>query len=78
MAKKQNKSEKVRKLLVKGLSVSEIAEKLGVSKQLIYVVAKNNSLKPKSVKRGRKPWKTSEKKVLDKLWFILSKYREAA
>lgn len=41
--KKENKSAKIRALLDKGLSQKDIVKKLGVSPQLVYIVARNHS-----------------------------------
>lgn len=40
--KKENKSAKIRALLDKGLLQRDIVKKLGVSQQLVYIVARNH------------------------------------
>lgn len=42
--KKENKSAKIRALLDKGLSQKDIVKKLGVSPQLVYIVARNHGV----------------------------------
>lgn len=73
--KKVNKSEKIRKLLDKGMTSNEIIEKLGVSTQLVYSVSKNYGVKTKPLKRGRRPWKTPEQKLLEKIWKLISSFK---
>lgn len=91
--KKQSKSEKIRALLDKGMTQKDIVKKLGVSQQLVYIVARNHgaltdtqsriakklglSVKKPAVKRGR-PSGKNERVVLARLWSILNEYRKAA
>lgn len=89
--KKENKSAKIRALLDKGMSQKDIVKKLGVSQQLVYIVARNHgaltdtqsriakrlglSAKKPAVKRVKR---VDDRAVLDKLWSILNEYRKAA
>jgi len=81
--KKQNKSAKIRALLDKGFLQKDIAKKLKVSAQLVYIVARNHgaltdtqsslarklgiNAKKYTVKRR------DDRAVLDQLWSILNK-----
>lgn len=82
--KKQNKSAKIRALLDKGFLQKDIAKKLKVSAQLVYIVARNHgALTDRQAKKLRLSKKTTVKrddarKVLDQLWSILNKHRKAA
>ena len=89
--KKENKSAKIRALLDMGMTRKSIVKKLGVSSQLVYIVARNHgALTDRQIilanKIGIKPKKhtvkqvksVDERAVLDKLWSILSEYRRAA
>ena len=89
--KKQSKSEKIRALLDKGMTQKDIVKKLGVSQQLVYIVARNHgaltdtqsriakrlgiSVKKTTVKRVKR---VDDRAILDKLWSILNEYRKAA
>jgi len=75
--KKENKSAKIRALLDKGMSQRDIVNKLGVSQQLVYIVARNQGLQAEG-KRGRPVKRVDDRAILDKLWSILSEYRKAA
>jgi len=86
--KKENKSAKIRALLDKGVLQKDIVKKLGVSAQLVYIVARNHgaltdtqsslarklgiNAKKYTVKRR------DDRAVLDQLWSILNKHRSAA
>ena len=89
--KKENKSAKIRALLDKGMLQRDIAKKLKVSAQLVYIVARNHGalsdrqnmlakrlgINPKkyAVKQVKR---VDDRAILDKLWSILSEYRKAA
>jgi transposase len=91
MPKKENKSAKIRALLDKGLLQKDIAKRLGVSPQLVYIVARNYgamtdrqtqivkslgiSTKSPSSKRESK---LNDRAVLEQLWAVLSKHIKAA
>jgi transcriptional regulator with XRE-family HTH domain len=91
MARKENKSAKIRALLDKGMLQKDIAKKLGVSPQLVYIVARNHgamtdrqtrlakrlgiSTKSPSSKRESK---LNDRAVLEQLWAVLSKHIKAA
>lgn len=55
--KKLSKSEKIRKLLDKGVDRNQIVKDLGVSPQLVYIVAKNGGFLKKKAKKAKKPSK---------------------
>ena len=92
--KKENKSAKIRALLDKGMLQRDIAKKLKVSAQLVYIVARNHGalsdrqnmlakrlgINPKKYKfKQEEPVKRmDDRAVLDKLWSILNEYRKAA
>ena len=86
--KKQNKSEKIRALLDKGFLQKDIVKKLGVSAQLVYIVARNHgaltdtqsSLARKLGINAKKYTikRRDDRAVLDQLWSILNKHRNAA
>ena len=85
--KKENKSAKIRALLDKGVLQKDIVKKLGVSAQLVYIVARNHgALTDRQTRIARKlglSVKTTVKRddareVLDQLWSILNKHRKAA
>ena len=89
--KKQSKSEKIRALLDKGMTQKDIVKKLGVSQQLVYIVARNHGALTDRQNRlanrlGINPKKHAVKQVkrvddraiLDKVWSILNEYRKAA
>lgn len=89
--KNENKSAKIRELLDKGMLQRDIVKKLGVSQQLVYIVARNHGVLTDRQNRlanrlGINPKKYAVKQVkrvddraiLDKLWSILSEYRKAA
>jgi len=89
--KKENKSAKIRALLDKGMLQRDIVKRLGVSQQLVYIVARNHGAltdtqssiakklginpKDQTVKRVKK---VDDRAILDKLWSILNEYRKAA
>lgn len=89
--KKENKSAKIRALLDKGMTQKDIVKKLGVSQQLVYIVARNHGaltdrqtrlanrlgIDPKkhAVKRVKR---VDDRAILDKVWSILNEYRKAA
>ena len=75
--KKENKSAKIRALLDKGMLQRDIVKKLGVSQQLVYIVARNYGLQAEG-KRGRTVKRVDDRAILDKLWSILSEYRKTA
>lgn len=75
--KKENKSAKIRALLDKGMLQRDIVKKLGVSQQLVYIVARNYGLQAEG-KLGRTVKRVDDRAILDKLWSILSEYRKAA
>jgi len=70
--KKENKSAKIRALLDKGVLQKDIVKKLGVSAQLVYIVARNHGALATTVKR------IDDRAVLDKIWSILNEHRRAA
>lgn len=89
--KKENKSAKIRALLDKGMTQKDIVKKLGVSQQLVYIVARNHGALTDRQTRlanrlGIDPNKYAVKRVkrvddraiLDKVWSILNEYRKAA
>lgn len=89
--KKENKSAKIRALLDKGVTQKDIVKKLGVSQQLVYIVARNHGALTDRQNRlanrlGINPKKHAVKQVkrvddraiLDKVWSILNEYRKAA
>lgn len=89
--KKENKSAKIRELLDKGMLQRDIVKKLGVSQQLVYIVARNHgvlsdrqirlanrlgiSVKKATVKREKRP---SDRAILEQLWAVLDKHVKAA
>ena len=89
--KKENKSAKIRALLDKGMLQRDIVKKLGVSQQLVYIVARNHgaltdtqssiakklgiSTKKTTVKRDKR---LSDRAILEQLWAVLNKHVKAA
>ena len=89
--KKENKSAKIRALLDKGMLQRDIVKKLGVSQQLVYIVARNHgaltdtqssiakklgiNTKKTTVKREKRP---SDRAILEQLWAVLNKHVKAA
>lgn len=86
--KKENKSAKIRALLDKGVLQKDIVKKLGVSAQLVYIVARNHgaltdtqsSLARKLGINAKKHMvkRRDDRAVLDQLWSILNEHRKAA
>ena len=89
--KKENKSAKIRALLDKGVLQRDIVKKLGVSQQLVYIVARNHgaltdtqssiakklgiNTKKTTVKRDKR---LSDRAILEQLWAVLNKHVKAA
>lgn len=89
--KKENKSAKIRELLDKGMLQRDIVKKLGVSQQLVYIVARNHgaltdtqssiakklgiNTKKTTVKRDKR---LSDRAILEQLWAVLNKHVKAA
>ena len=89
--KKENKSAKIRELLDKGMLQRDIVKKLGVSQQLVYIVARNHgaltdtqssiakklgiNTKKTTVKRDKR---LSDRAILEQLWAVLNKHDKAA
>jgi len=89
--KKENKSAKIRALLDKGMLQRDIVKKLGVSQQLVYIVARNHgaltdtqssiakklgiNTKKTTVKRDKR---LSDRAILEQLWAVLNKHVKAS
>lgn len=80
--KKQSKSEKIRKLLQKGMRQADICRELGVSSQLVCIVARNagyTKRKPKAkAKSHPKVRLTREQDLMLKVMLLLNEYQKAA